>query len=120
MYHQTSDTAYLLLYVDDIILTASSQKFLDHIVSLLRAEFSMTDLGLLHHFLGIAVVRDSCSLFLSQRQYILDLLNRAGMLDRQSSRTPVDTSFKLSATGEPGDHAYRDMLVEQQKRFQDE
>ena len=39
--------------------------------------------------------------FLSQRQYILDLLNRAGMLDCQSSRTPVDTSFKLSATGEP-------------------
>ena len=101
VYHQTSDTAYLLLYVDDIILTASSQKFLDHIVSLLRSEFSMTDLGLLHHFLGIAVVRDSSSLFLSQRQYILDLLNRAGMLDCQSSRTPVDTSFKLSATGEP-------------------
>ena len=46
-------------------------------------------------------VRDSSSLFLSQRQYILDLLNRAGMLDCQSSRTPVDTSFKLSATGEP-------------------
>ena len=61
----------------------------------------MTDLGTLHHFLGIDVLRDSSGLFLSQRQYTLDLLNCAGMLDYQSSRTPVDTSFKLSADGEP-------------------
>ena len=61
----------------------------------------MTDLGILHHFLGITVLRDSSGLFLSQRQYTLDLFNRAGMLDCRSSHTPVDTSFKLSADGEP-------------------
>ena len=105
MYHHNSETAYLLLYVDDIILTTSSQTFLDHIITLLCAEFSMTDLGLLHHFLGIAVIRDSSGLFLSQRQYILDLLNRSGMLDCQSSHTPVDTSFKLSSDGEPFSNA---------------
>ena len=100
-FHHNNNTAYLLLYVDDIILTASSQQFLDHIISLLRHEFSMTDLGLLHHFLGIAVIRDSSGLFLSQRQYTLDLLSRAGMLDCQTSRTPVDTGSKLSADGDP-------------------
>jgi hypothetical protein len=61
----------------------------------------MTDLGILHHFLNIAVTHDSYGLFLSQRQYILDLLTRAGMLDCQPSRTPVDTSSKLSSDGEP-------------------
>ena len=61
----------------------------------------MTDLGLLHHFLGISVTRDSHGLFLSQRQYILDLLSRAGMLECQPSRTPVDTSSKLFSAGEP-------------------
>ena len=61
----------------------------------------MTDLGTLHHFLGIDVLRDSSGLFLSQRQYTLDLLNCAEMLDCQSSRTHVDTSFKLSADGQP-------------------
>jgi hypothetical protein len=90
----------LLLYVDDIVLTASTQNFFDHIISLLSTEFSMTDLGLLHHFLGIAVTRDTHGLFLSQRQYVLDLLTRAGMLDCQPSRTPVDTTFKLSSTGD--------------------
>ena len=100
VYHQNSNVAYLLLYVDDIVLTASSQSFLAHIISSLSVEFSMTDLGSLHHFLGIAVTRDSHGLFLSQRQYILDLLSRAGMLECQPSRTPVDTTTKLSSTGE--------------------
>jgi len=47
-----SDTAYLLLYVDDIVLTASSMDFLRRIISALQQEFSMKDLGELHHFLG--------------------------------------------------------------------
>jgi hypothetical protein len=100
VYHNNSQTAYLLLYVDDIVLTASSQQFLDHIISLLRSEFFMTDLGLLHHFLGIAVTRDSHGLFLSQRQYILDLLTKSGMLDCQPSKTPIDTTTKLSSSGD--------------------
>jgi hypothetical protein len=81
IYHHNNDIFYLLLYVDDIFLIASSQTFLDHIITLLRSEFSMTDLGLLHHFLNIAVLCDSSGLFLSQRQYIIDLISRAGMLD---------------------------------------
>ena len=99
-YHSNSHVAYLLLYVDDIVLTASSTDFLQHIISLLQHEFSMTDLGSLHHFLGIAVTRDHKGLFLSQRQYSVELLNKAGMLDCQPSRTPVDTNSKLSSDGE--------------------
>jgi hypothetical protein len=50
-----SDTAYLLLYVDDIVLTASSMDLLQRIISALQKEFSMKDLGQLHHFLGMHV-----------------------------------------------------------------
>jgi hypothetical protein len=65
-YHTNSHAAYLLLYVNDIIITASSQSFLDHVISQLHIKFSMKDLSLLHH-LGIQVIRDSSDLFLSQR-----------------------------------------------------
>jgi hypothetical protein len=51
--------------------------------------------------LGIAVLCNSSGLFLSQGQYILDLLSRVGMLDSQPSRTPVNTTFKLYVDGEP-------------------
>nr|GEW58705.1 vegetative cell wall protein gp1-like [Tanacetum cinerariifolium] len=44
IFHKGPDTTYLLLYVDDIILTASSTSLLQRIISLLHAEFAMTDL----------------------------------------------------------------------------
>jgi len=58
--------AYLLLYVDDIILTASTPALLQRLMARLQSEFAMTDLGALHHFLGVAVTRTSDGLFLSQ------------------------------------------------------
>ena len=58
--------AYLLLYVDDIVLTASSDALLHSIIGRLNTEFAMTDLGALHHFLGISVARSSDGLFLSR------------------------------------------------------
>jgi hypothetical protein len=43
-YHRGSDTVYLLLYVDDIVLTASLAGFLQHIIAVLQREFAMTDI----------------------------------------------------------------------------
>jgi histone deacetylase 1/2 len=90
--------AYLLLYVDDIILTASSSTLLQQIMAKLSSEFAMTDLGDLHHFLGISVTRSSDGLFLSQRQYAVDILQRAGMAECHSTATPVDTQAELLAS----------------------
>jgi hypothetical protein len=53
IYHRGYDTAYLLLYMDDIVLTASSAQFLRQVIEALQREFAMTDMGQLHHFLGI-------------------------------------------------------------------
>jgi hypothetical protein len=66
IFHSSIDVAYLLLYVDDIALTASFDVLLCKIISLLDAEFSMTDLGPLRHFLNILVTRSSSGLHLSQ------------------------------------------------------
>jgi hypothetical protein len=92
------DMGYLLLYVDDIIITASSTPLLQRLLDRLHSEFAMTDLGDLHYFLGIAVTRSSDGLFLSQRQYVADILQRAGMSECHPSATPVDTHAKLSAS----------------------
>jgi hypothetical protein len=54
IYQRGSDTAYLLLYVNDIILTASSTGLHQRITSALQQEFAMKDLGE-HHFLGMHV-----------------------------------------------------------------
>lgn len=65
VYKDGDRVAYLLLYVDDIILTASSTAQLQHITVCLHLEFAMMDLGDLH-FLGISVTHSSDGLFLSQ------------------------------------------------------
>ncbi|GKD98005.1 ribonuclease H-like domain-containing protein, partial [Tanacetum coccineum] len=94
------DTAYLLLYVDNIVLTASSQDLLQRIIRSLHTEFAMTDLGSLNYFLGISVTQDSSRLFLSQKKYAVEILDRAGMLNCNPSRTLVDIGSKLGATGD--------------------
>jgi hypothetical protein len=55
VYQCGSDTAFLLLYVDDIVLTASLVSLLRRIISALQQEFAMKDIGELHHFLGMHV-----------------------------------------------------------------
>jgi hypothetical protein len=91
IYHHADGVAYLLLYVDDIVLTASSTQLLQQIITSLQQEFAMKDLGRLHHFLGVTVESRQTGLLLHQRQYALDILERAGMTNCKPCSTPVDT-----------------------------
>ncbi|KAJ9542336.1 hypothetical protein OSB04_028842 [Centaurea solstitialis] len=96
IYKRGSDLAYILLYVDDILLTASSETLRQSIMTRLSSEFAMKDLGLLSYFLGIAVTHHKNGLFLSQRKYTEDIIERAGMSSCKSTPTPIDTKPKLS------------------------
>jgi len=90
--------AYVLLYVDDIILTTSSDTLRQSIISLLSTVFAMKDLRHLSYFLGIAVTLHSKGLFLLQKKYTEEIITRAGMSSCKSCPTLVDTKPKLSAT----------------------
>ncbi|GJU10007.1 ribonuclease H-like domain-containing protein, partial [Tanacetum coccineum] len=98
---QGSQVAYLLIYVDDIILTTSSSVLLQQIIDSLHKEFDMTNLGALNYFLSIADVRHSTGLLMSQKKYALQLLERAHMVNCNPSRTLVDTDPKLGPDGVP-------------------
>ncbi|GKA55636.1 ribonuclease H-like domain-containing protein, partial [Tanacetum coccineum] len=101
VYHMGSDVAYLLLYVDDIILTASSTALLQRIITLLHSEFAMTDLGSLNYFLGVSAQRSKSGLFLSQSKFAEEILERAHMQHCNPCKTPVDTESKLGSDGDP-------------------
>jgi len=101
VFRRGDDMIYLLLYVDDIVLTASSVGLLQRTVTSLQSEFAMKDLGELHHFLGMHVQHRGTGMFLSQRQYMVDLLERAGMAECKPCTTPVDINPKLLADGPP-------------------
>jgi hypothetical protein len=46
---------YLLVYIDDILLTCSNFVMLHRLIQLLSSEFKLRDLGAIHYFLGIEV-----------------------------------------------------------------
>lgn len=93
-----SSLAYLLVYVDDTILTASTTQTLHYIIQSHKHEFSMTDSGDLHHFLDINVTPNASVLFFCQQQYTLEVLDQAHMLNCKPVSTPIDTTSKLSAS----------------------
>ena len=57
----------------------------------------MKDLGELRYFLGIEIIRTEEGIWLSQRQYALDMLSKYGMADCKPISMPLDQNLKLQA-----------------------
>ena len=74
VYHSLVGTVYLLLYVDDMVITESNSSMVQTLITRLSKEFSMKDLVDLHYFLGVEVQANEKGLFLNQTKYALDLL----------------------------------------------
>jgi hypothetical protein len=90
-----SSHVYLLLYVDDIIITGDSEDLITEVKHALQTEFDMKDLGPLHYFLGLEIKYLENGLFLSQHKYAKDLLHKSGMDDCNTHLTPSQAGFKL-------------------------
>ncbi len=99
-------TIYVLIYVDDIIITSSSAPAIDTLLSNLKSDFAVKHLGPLNFFLGIEVIPTAQGFLLSQQRYIKDILSRTKMIEAKPISTPVASSTNLSAyKGEPfSDH----------------
>lgn len=72
---------FVLVYVDDIIITGSNRPGIQKFIQALDATFRLKDLGYLSFFLGIEVTYSADSIYLSQYKYTRDLLARCTMLD---------------------------------------
>ena len=62
IYQSNHTTIYLLLYVDDIILTGNKSTQLSHLITALSHTFELKDLGPLSYFLGIQIIPTRCGL----------------------------------------------------------
>ena len=67
-----SSVAFLILYVDDILLIGNNTEFLDSIKGYLNKNFSMKDLGKAAYILGIKIYRDRsrCLIKFSMSMYL--------------------------------------------------
>ncbi|KAL6332879.1 hypothetical protein AAG906_019391 [Vitis piasezkii] len=99
---------FVLVYVDDIVVTGSSSQEIQELISKLSGLFSLKDLGELSYFLGIEVKKTTDGgLHLSKKKYIQDLLKKTKMDGAKSLPTPMLSGLKLSAeTGDPIDNVF--------------
>jgi hypothetical protein len=86
------------IFIDDITLAPESSAAMDKAVHTLSQHFKLQDLGATQFLLGVEITRDYSkhSIYLSQRQYIIDMLERFKMSDCKPVSTPMTPGIQLT------------------------
>ncbi|GKA12410.1 retrovirus-related pol polyprotein from transposon TNT 1-94 [Tanacetum coccineum] len=92
-----NDFMIVSLYVDDMIYTGSSIHLVSEFKRSMMNMLDMTDLGELHYFLGLEVVQTNGGIFMSQKKYVEDTLQKFNMVGCKIAVTPMNISEKLEA-----------------------
>jgi len=82
-----------------MLIAARDKSLVNKLKAQLSSEFDMKDLGLDRKILGMEINknRQAGKLFLSQKKYVLKMLDKFGMRDCKTANTPIATHFKLSS-----------------------
>ncbi|KAL0416378.1 UNVERIFIED_CONTAM: Secreted RxLR effector protein [Sesamum latifolium] len=98
-----SSVAFLVLYVDDILLIGNDVKMLGDTKVWLSTQFSMKDLGEASYILGIKIIRDRSKrmLGMTQTSYVEKVLKRFKMENSKRGFLPVRHGVKLSKKQSP-------------------
>jgi hypothetical protein len=98
IYIRRNDNMQLVVgvYVDDLIITGSDRDDIMPFKEEMAALFKISDLGLLHYYLGIEVKQSTSGISLSQGAYAMKILERSGMTGCNSCHVPMEARLKLS------------------------
>ncbi|XP_039145599.1 uncharacterized mitochondrial protein AtMg00810-like [Dioscorea cayenensis subsp. rotundata] len=100
--HKEGKAILACVYVDDIIYTSSSKEMMIEFKRDMMKTYEMTDLGKLHYFLGLEVKQDDEGIFVSQAEYLEDLLKQCNMNGCRSEPTPMVYNLKLQVKDDSG------------------
>jgi len=97
IYHgkRENHVLYIVIYVDDMLIASTDPNWIKNVKLKLSKAFDMKDLGRANYCLGIEIQQDREKITLSQRRYILNLLNRYGMDSCNPITTPMDRDTVL-------------------------
>ena len=87
-----------------MVITDADLGEIDCVKLQLAASFDMKDLGDLHYFLRIKVIRTLEGILINQRHYVLSMLFKFRMAECMFLSTPLDQTVKLRPiSGKVGD-----------------
>ncbi|KAL6321590.1 hypothetical protein AAG906_024591 [Vitis piasezkii] len=99
LFIKTGDGGKILivsLYVDDLIFTGNDESMFVKFKNSMKLEFDMTDLGKMKYFLGVEVLQNSEGIYISQRKYAKEVLERFGMEKSNSVKNPIVPGDRLT------------------------
>lgn len=83
------------LYVDDLIYTGNDEAMFEKFKQSMMLEFNMSDVGMLHYFFVIEVVQSAVGIFLCQKKYVQETLDKFETKNCNSVITLVEMGLKL-------------------------
>ena len=98
VYIRTASTMTIVaVYVDDLILITKTVEEMQEVKKSLAAQFKMKNMGELHYCLGVSIEQDKdrkC-LWMHQKQYIQNMLEKHELTEAKTVSTPADPSIKF-------------------------
>ena len=89
---------YLVVYVDDLLMTGNNESYIASINKYLKKIFEMIDMGHLHYYLGIEVTHHPKYIFLSQKKYVGELLDKFCMIECNPISALMEQKMKLTSS----------------------
>nr|AGN12769.1 putative retroelement polyprotein [Leavenworthia alabamica] len=94
------DRIYVLVYVDNLILSADSLPLLEEFKNYLSSCFHKKNLGVLKYFIGIEVARIPYGFYICQRKYAMDIIIETSLAEVKPVVFPLDQNHKLALASE--------------------
>lgn len=91
----TNDTRILSLYFDILIYTRNDEKMIKDFKDDMMKTFEMTNLGLIHYFLGIKISQREDGIFISQKKITKSLIKKFKMEGWKIVATPLHNNKAL-------------------------
>ena len=98
--HKTGQIS-LLVYVDDLLITAPSMEGIDYLKDKIKAAFDTHDLGPAAAFLGMSIERDRAArtIKLAQSNMVGELVAKYGLADAAPKGVPLSPTTQLTKSG---------------------
>ncbi|PKU68147.1 Retrovirus-related Pol polyprotein from transposon TNT 1-94 [Dendrobium catenatum] len=101
IYNKEQVQIYLIIYVDDILITGNDTGTINTILAKLNTTFNMKNLGTANEFLGIKITKQKDLYFLSQEKYAYQILHQANMTSCNPLANPTCTKLPVTFNTEP-------------------
>ncbi len=97
----------MLAYVDDILFMGPNQSLLKSKKALFMKQWECRDLGDCKEFLQMWITRKAGNIFIDQTAYLQKVVQRFGMTNAKTARTPLPQGYKPLPNKNPVDPALR-------------